>query len=413
MTETPMTKTLRPDDVNQLQDAVQAAFGARKPLEIIAHGSKRGLGSPVRATATLDMSAFSGISLYEPEELVMSAAAATPLAEINATLAAQSQMLAFEPWDPAPLFGLAPGRGTIGGVMMAGLAGPRRIAAGSARDHLLGFKAVNGMGELFKSGGRVVKNVTGFDLSKLMAGSFGTLGVATELTFKVLPRPPKARTVVVFGQELEDAGKIMRAALGSAHEVSASAHLPAPSALLSEVGRIKTGEAATLIRVEGPGPSVEHRARALKDQFSAFGAVDELHTENSVRLWREIRDQLVLPASEGRQVWRLSVAPSDGPRVASLLLAQLGGDVTLDWGGGLVWFSVASADDANKGIVRSIVTGVGGHAMVVRADDAVRERAGVFQPSDETIRQLSGRIKQAFDPENILNPGRLGAGIVR
>jgi glycolate oxidase FAD binding subunit len=195
-----MGETFKPQDASQVEEAIGWALGTKTPLDVMGRGTKRALGRPVTtAGAVLDLSALSGIAVYEPEELILTAQAATPLSEVQAALSAQGQMLAFEPWDPNPILGGTVGAGTLGGVIMAGLAGPRRIMVGAARDHLLGFKGVSGRGEPFKSGGRVVKNVTGFDLSKLLAGSFGTLAAVTEITCKVLPRPKKITHGVDFG----------------------------------------------------------------------------------------------------------------------------------------------------------------------------------------------------------------------
>jgi glycolate oxidase FAD binding subunit len=193
----------RPTDEKQLAEIVSAALDSEEPLEIVAGGSKRGLGRPLQAPHTLDVSGFSGIRQYEPEELVLSAGAATPMDEIERALAAKRQMLAFEPADWRALLGSGGQGQTLGGIISCNLAGPRRIRQGAARDHFLGFQGVSGRGEAFKAGGRVVKNVTGYDLCKLLAGSYGTLAVMTEITVKVLPLPEATRTVALKG--LDDA----------------------------------------------------------------------------------------------------------------------------------------------------------------------------------------------------------------
>ena len=222
-----VTDPLKPRDAKDVEDAVQWALGAGKALEIVGQGTKRAIGRPAQSDLTLDLSGLSGVTLYEPEELVLSARAGTPLAEIEALVASTGQQLAFEPMDYGPLLGGAAGRGTIGGVLAANLSGPRRIKAGAARDHFLGFSAVSGRGETFKSGGRVVKNVTGYDLCKLMAGSWGTLAAMTEVTIKVLPQPETESTVIVRGLDDEAAMRAMTAAMGLPCDVSGAAHLPA------------------------------------------------------------------------------------------------------------------------------------------------------------------------------------------
>ncbi|HEX9699490.1 MAG TPA: FAD-binding protein, partial [Acidobacteriota bacterium] len=222
-----MSSGFRPDSGAQLAELVAWAAAEEAPLEIVGRGSKQGFGRPVQAAHGLDLSALAGITLYEPEELVLAAHAGTPLAEIEAALAAQNQHLAFEPPDLGPLLGHEADDGSIGGVLACNLSGPRRLKSGAARDHFLGVAAVSGRGEVFKSGGRVVKNVTGYDLCKLLAGSHGTLAVMTDVTVKVMPRPEKTRTVMVFGQDDRQALVVMTQALNSPHEVSGAAHLPA------------------------------------------------------------------------------------------------------------------------------------------------------------------------------------------
>lgn len=403
-----MAQILRPTNEDELRDIVASAASANTPLEIVGRATKRGLGHPVVADVCVELQAFSAITLYEPEELVLSAMAGTPISEISAALGAQNQMLAFEPWDPAFLLGQKLAGGTIGGTFMAGLAGPRRLGAGGARDNLLGVNAINGQGEIFKTGGRVVKNVSGFDLPKLIAGSFGTLCIATELTFKVLPRPEKARTLLLFGLGANDGGQAMRDALTSPHEVSATAHLPQGAAGLSQVEHVKgAATSVTAVRVEGPGPSVAVRLAALRELLSGFGEVEELHTENSIRLWSEIRDVQVLTRNRDKQVWRISVAPTDGPRLVNWAETNLGADALLDWGGGLVWLAVDGAPDAHAADVRGAISSLGGHATLIRASNDVRASVDVFQPPAGALAGLTNRVKYAFDPNGILNPGRM------
>ncbi|HEX6101964.1 MAG TPA: FAD-binding protein, partial [Alphaproteobacteria bacterium] len=247
---------LTPRDAADVLEIARDAVEHEAPLEILGHGSKRGFGRPVQASRTLDLSQLSGITLYEPDELVLRAGAGTPLALISRVLAEKRQQLAFEPGDWGPLYGTAPGLGTLGGAIAANLAGPRRIKAGAARDHILGFTAVNGRGEAFKAGGRVMKNVTGYDLPKLMAGSFGTLAILTEVTVKVLPAPEAIRTLLIAGLEDARAVAAMSQALGSAHEVSAAAHLPTRIAARSGVRAVAlAGRAVTALRLDGPEPS--------------------------------------------------------------------------------------------------------------------------------------------------------------
>jgi len=409
-----MSETLKPETAEQVLDAVKWAAASESPLAVKGQGSKEGFGRAVEADCWLDLSGLTGIGCYEPNELFMTAGAATTLDEIEAALRQNNQQMAFEPADLGILLGGEGDAGTIGGAIACNLAGPRRIKVGAARDHFLGFNAVSGRGETFKSGGTVVKNVTGFDLSKLIAGSFGTLAVMTEVTFKVLPAPEKTRTVLVLGLSDQDAMKAMAKALGSSHEVSGAAHLPEAAAKGSKVSHVAgTGRSVTAFRVEGPGPSVEHRCRALTALLGGGASVEELHSENSALLWREICDVRLLDGDggNGRQVWRLSVPPMNGAGVAEQLTAGTGASVFYDWGGGLIWLTMDATPDAGHETVRRAVEAAGGHATLVRAGADVRNRVPVFEPQTGALREITARIKEGFDPKGILNPGRMVEGV--
>ncbi len=407
-----MASTFKPTDEAQVLDAVAWAISAEAPLEVLGRASKRGLGRPFQADHTLDLSGLSGINFYEPEELVLSAKPATPRAEIEAVLAERGQMLAFEPMDTGPLFGLPADQGSIGGTFACNLSGPRRIKMGAARDHLLGFNAVSGRGEAFKSGGRVVKNVTGYDLSKLMTGSFGTLAAVTELTFKVLPAPEKTYTVLLLGLDDGAATRAMAAAMNSVHEVAGAAHLPAGISGRSSVPYVaNAGGAITALRLEGFGPSVEQRCRELKDELAGFGAIEELHSRNSVKFWAEVRDAVYLAEPADRLIWRLSVPPSAGQGVVAALAMGRDVEVFYDWSGGLIWLSLPPSDDAEHIAVRAVVAPSGGHATLVRAPANIRAAVPVFQPQPAPLAALSARVKDSFDPRRVLNPGRMVAGI--
>jgi glycolate oxidase FAD binding subunit len=404
--------TLKPATVEQVREVVAWAAAEEVPLDVVGGGSKRPLGRPAQARHGLDLSGLTGITLYEPEELVLAARAGTPLAEIEAALAAHHQELAFEPADYGPLFGGAAGRQTLGGVLACNLSGPRRLKAGAARDHFLGVSAVSGRGEAFKAGGRVVKNVTGYDLCKLLAGSYGTLAVMTDVTVKVLPAAEKTRTVLALG--LDEAGAIaaMAEALKSPYDVSGAAHLPAEAAARSAVSYVRdAGGSVTALRVEGPGPSVAYRREALKALLGRFGEVEELHSLNSGQFWRELRELAPLTATPDRVVWRLSVPPAAGARTVAAIRRQREAAAAYDWGGGLVWLSLPPSDDADHAAVRAAVAETGGHATLIRAPAPVRAAVPVFQPQAEPLAALSARIKDGFDPRRILNPGRMYAGV--
>lgn len=403
---TEVFKPARPADVAQALAQVKGA------IEVRGSGSKRALGRPMpEGIAVLDLSGLAEITLYESEELVLSARAGTPIKDVRLALAEKNQELAFDPPDYSGLFG---GRdaGTLGGAIACNLSGPRRLKAGAARDHILGFAGVNGRGEEFKSGGRVMKNVTGFDLSKLIAGSYGTLAALTDVTVKVLPRPEKIRTVLVFGLAVDSAVAAMRESLGSAHEVAAAAHLPKDAAQASAVDLVaRAGASVTALRIEGPGPSAEYRCRALRGLMDAHGPTEELHSQNSDLFWREVRDVAVFAADAAAQVWRLSVPPADGARVAGALAARLKGRFFLDWGGGLIWLALDPLPDAGAEVVRGVLPPDGGHATLIRAEASVRARVAVFQPPSPALAELARRIKEGFDPDRRLNPGRMFADV--
>ena len=413
-----MAESLAPTDADGLADAVRWAVAGEAPLEVIAGGSKQTLGRPVQSAATLSLAAFDGIVDYQPSELVLTAQAATPLATIEAALEAERQMLAFEPADYGPLLRAsggadlrAPGGATLGGALACNLSGPRRIKAGAARDHFLGMHAVSGRGERFKAGGRVVKNVTGYDVCKLLAGSYGTLALMHEVTVKVLPAPERTRTVLVFGLEPAAALDALGAALGSAHEVSGAAHMPAEIAARSAVSYVAgAGAAVSAVRVEGFPASVEARCEALRALLGPFGAVEELHSKNSATLWREIRDVRAF-ADDSRPLWRLSVPPASGAAAAARVAEAADVRAFFDWGGGLLWLAVDGAPDAGEVPVRAAAMAVGGHATLVRADAPTRAARAVFQPQATGLAALTARIKRAFDPTGVLNPGRMYAGV--
>jgi glycolate oxidase FAD binding subunit len=398
---------LKPTDAKQLQEALAWAAAEGEALDVVGGGSKAALGRPARAKRKLDVSALKGGIEYEPEELVLTCGAATPMREILLLLEQRAQMLAFEPPDFGALYGLAPEGGTIGGALAANLAGPRRIKMGSARDHFLGFSGVSGRGEEFKAGGRVVKNVTGYDLPKLIAGSMGTLAVLDRVTVKVMPAAPKTRSVLVFGLDPARAVAAMSDALNSPWEVSGASYLPANVAKRSTVDYVAgAGTSVTAIRVEGTAVSVAARCEALRKGLSAFGPIEELHSLRSITLWREIRDVAALLPDASQAMWRVSVAPTDGPAVAA---SVPGADWFLDWGGGLVWLSARPGIDAGAAALRASFAE--GHATLMRAADTLRGLVSVFQPAAPGVAALNKGVKAQFDPRGILNPGRMHAGM--
>jgi glycolate oxidase FAD binding subunit len=342
---------------------------------------------------------LSGIAEYLPEEMTITVRPGTRLDEVADVMRQRSQCFAFDPPDLSRVLGQSQQPASVGGVVAANLSGSRRRAAGAARDHVLGIRAVNGRGEAFMAGGKVVKNVTGYDLCKVLTGSWGTLAVATEITLRVVPAPETECTLVVGNLSDATAVKAMTSSLGSPFEIAAAAHVPEGLAETS-------GRPATLIRLEGFTPSVKYRADELGKLLASFGAADEIAVERSRSLWADIRDVAPLAAPPDRSLWRLSVPPADGAAVAARIAAALDARYFFDWGGGLIWVTVpGDVADAGAGIIRAAAAP--GHAMLIRASAALRGSVAVFQPLPAPLRDLQARIKFAFDPQGTLNPGRM------
>ena len=404
--------TPRVRDARDVEDVVRAAIASEQPLEIIGHGTKRAIGHPMATNAVLDVSALNAVSSYEPNELIITVQAGAPLADVQSLIDSKNQQFAFEPMDTSALLGVS-GNGTIGGMIGAGLAGPRRIKAGGARDHLLGAHAVSGFGDSFKTGGKVVKNVTGYDLCKLLAGSWGTLAVMTEVTLKVMPKPESERTLMLSGLDDVTANRAMTAALGSPYDVSGAAHLP-NSAFRPAGGALASlssqGRAITLLRLEGIAASVADRANSLGKTLAPFGAVEMLQDAASAAAWGAIRDVEPFAASGSLgawPVWRIVCPPASGGALGQALARDSGGDVIYDWGGGLIWAALPHRPDALSGLVRQRVEAAGGHAALIRASEQVRRNVDVFHPQAGGVAALSQRVRNSFDPKIILNRGRM------
>jgi glycolate oxidase FAD binding subunit len=392
-------ETRAPRDESEVADAVREANAANTPLRISGHRSKCALGRFYPCDRELSTKALSGVKLYEPEELVLSARAGTPLREIVELLEGNRQQLAFEPIDYAQLLGGASRNDTIGGVIAVNASGPRRIKVGAARDHVLGFRCVTGRGDIVKSGGRVMKNVTGYDLSKLVTGSFGTLAALTEITLKVLPKAETERTVLVVGLDEQKSLAVLRRASATPYEVASLALAP------------NNGRLASALRLEGPEISVVKRRDDLVANLADSGARFEVLEEAESRaLWAALRDAAPVAGKEG-QVWRVSVAPTDGFAVVDSL-RRSGAPILAhfyDWAGGLVWIRLEAALDAHAELLRDAVDRVGGHATLIRASEEVRSRVDVFHPQSAALAALTRRVKQSFDPAHILERGRMRA----
>ena len=418
--------TLAPRTANEVTDAIRWAACAGEPLEVVAGGTRRALGRPVDAPHMLDVSALSGVLSYEPEELILTALPATPLAEIEALLASRGQCLAFEP--PFARASDASRLATLGGAVATGLSGPRRPKVGAVRDHVLGIAAASGRGEFFVSGGKVVKNVTGYDIPKLLTGSYGTLAVFTEITVKVLPAPQDTRTLLVHGMAAAESVRAMTAVLQSTADASAACHLPPGIAVPDK----PVAESTTAIRLEGVTPSVEFRLSRLREQLSGKGSLTVLDRDSSLAFWQAVRDVTPFASDAARTLWRICVPPAQGADVLSRIERALPtAQAYLDWGGALIWLQLdvpaeTSAALASAEKIRAAVAGgpvqaspgdagrghaVQGHATLISASTDVRRAVDVFHPQPAGLAALSNRVKAQFDPKQVLNPGRMYAGI--
>ena len=390
--ELPVNKKLKPADEAELVDMVREAGAAGETIRILGGGTRASIGHPVDADKTISMAGLSGIALYEPAALTVVVRAGTPLAELEAALDVEGQMLPFEPSDYRALLG-SKGEPTVGGMFAAGVSGPRRIQTGACRDAAIGVRFVDGSGEALKSGGRVMKNVTGYDLVKLQCGAWGTLGIVTEIAFKLLPKPETAATLTLSGLDDARAVAALSKALASPYGVSAAAHMPGDR---------------TLMRVEGFENSVAHRSDSLRRELADFGEADIVtETVQNAGLWRAVANVEPFAAQAGA-VWRISVKPSDGPGLVAEVKGKLDAEAIYDWGGGLVWLKVPEEGDAGAATVRDAVDALGGHATLIRAGEETRRAVPVFQYESPAIMVISDGLRRQFDPRTILNPGLMG-----
>jgi glycolate oxidase FAD binding subunit len=397
--------TIAPADEAGLAEVIREAAERREPLTVEGFGSKAAMLRPVQSARTLSTRNLSGITLHSPRELIISARAGTPLAEIEAALAEQNQQLTAEPPDLSGLLGGASAQ-SWGGIVAANLSGPRRIAWGATRDHVMGIRVVNGRGEVIRSGGRVLKNVTGLDLCKLLAGSHGTLGVLTEITVKVLPQPACTGSLVIRGLDAARGVAALSAALGSPYGVSGAAWLPAWAA--ATVPALARGSAA-VIRIEEFPESVAYRLERLAADLAGFGTCETLADEMSRAVWRAIRDVTPIHVSAGEAVWLVSTRPSHGPAVLAAAEAA-GARGFLDWGGGRAWL-VGPGTEAVQAAIAGTVRAQGGTWMLMRAPEPLRAAIDVVPPEAPALAAITRRVKAALDPAGILNPGRITVGL--
>jgi len=390
---------LAPTDEEAIAAAILQAASSREPLAVLGNGTKSAMLRPVQAAQSLSTRNLTGITLYSPNELIISARAGTALSEVEAALAEHGQHIIAEPPHPG-------GPQTLGGVIATNLSGPRRVAWGAMRDHVLGVRAVTGHGQVIHSGGRVLKNVTGLDLCKLLTGSHGTLAVITEVTLKVLPAPESVGTVVLHGLDAPDGVAALSSALGSPYSVSAAAWLPKDAATRIPLLAGSHGPVA-LVRIEDFAASVAYRTGRLRDEL---GGGDILDDAASRSVWHAIRDREPLVAATDEAVWRVSVRPSAGAQVLRSVSDACGARGYLDWGGGLVWLA-GPATTAAHASVQAAAHDAGGSWMLIQSPETLRVAVDVIPPEPEPMARITRRVKAALDPHGILNPGRLYASL--
>lgn len=395
--------TLMPTDEATLISQVQDALNKGTPVSVSGGGSRSGIGRAMQTEKSLSTQKLTGITLLEPSEMVFSARAGTPVFEVEAALAEHGQALTFEPMDHRRLLGTK-GEPTIGAIAAANISGPRRIIAGAARDSLIGVRFVNGKGELIKNGGRVMKNVTGLDLVKLLSGSWGTLGVLSEVTFKVLPKPVNATTLQLSGLDDDTGVKALCHAMVSQFEPTGVAHLPAG---------LSGSKPRTIIRLEGFESQLRYRFDQMSKHLGEFGKAEEIAGQDSEELWRDVRDVVPLVEPKDHAVWKVSVAPTKGAELVRRFASDNDIRAFYDWSGGLIWIGLdpESDGDAGAGALRRIVADLGGHATLVRGSSDLRARIDVFQPLSQPIMKLTSGIKASFDPKGIFNPGFMYSGV--
>jgi glycolate oxidase FAD binding subunit len=406
-----ISETYLPRSEDELAGLISDAVAKTVPLEICGNRSKGKLGRPLQVGARISTREMRGITLYEPNELVLSAKSGTPLPEIERLLAASGQELAFEPCALERALTPNGAEATLGGAIAVNASGPRRVLRGAARDHVIGMRGVNGRGEVIKSGGRVMKNVTGYDIARAMAGSWGTLAVMSEITVKVLPKAEETRTLICLSLTDEGAVSAMCRALGSAYEVSGAVHLQRPFAERLSVADVASlGQAVTAIRLENFSASVEYRLSRLHQELKPFGTIYEMDDARSRAFWTDVKRLQFLSGGDW-PLWRITTAPHQGARLVSVLSAQMECRAVYDWSGGLIWLEVPPSTDAAATVLRRLIAEYQADAFLVRASAAARASVGVFQPLPEVNMNVIRRLKDAFDPHRILNPGRMYPGI--
>lgn len=385
-----MTAFAAPTTESAVREAVLDAKAQDVTLRIAAGKTRRDIGRPVQSSIDLDVSNVAGITRYEPGSLTLEAKAGTTIEDISAALETENQMLAFEPMDHRVLLDTK-GAPTIGGVVAGNISGPRRFLAGACRDFLLGVRFVDGNGRILKSGGRVMKNVTGLDLTKLSCGAYGTLGVITEVAFKTLPKPEKSATLQFIGLDEAQAVKLFCKATSTPFEVSGAAWQ----------------NDVAMLRVEGLSSQVEYRLSKLKSLFKDTPS-SVLQGEVHQVLWTGIKDVHCFGGTSDT-VWRLSLRPTDAPEVIKAAREHLHAAAMIDQGGAVVWLAIPNGLPEQAIQIRGYIKQGHGYATLVRGSEELRGSISPFQPLAPRLADFSEQLRHQFDPSGLLNPGLMAA----
>ena len=406
-----------PRDEKELSGLVKQFYKSNTPIELIGTGSKRKIGKPLQCAKTLSLSKLSGIVEYFPEELYIKVKACTPINKIEEELKKKQQQLAFEPIDFGYMFSGKSNLGTAAGHVACNISGPRRFKVGSVRDHILGFRGVNGRGEIIKSGGKVVKNVTGYDLSKLVCGSYGTLVALTEINFKVLPSPDESKTLVVHNLKLEPAADLLNQAISSSNDISGAIFLPTEPKCSGcvmnieetfKLNDLKYGGSLTAIRVEGSKNSIDERIQKLTNELKIMNFnISTLETYQSEIFWNKVRN-LEFFSSTKNNIIRIVVPPSKCVQ----LLYQFSNNFKyyLDWGGALIWMEAYKLTEEMYDSIRKKIVRLGGYMSMIKYSDHLPFVEEVFTINKDRF-LISQNVKKSFDSKRILNPGKMYTGI--
>ena len=407
-----------PENEKGVSALIKQFYESNIPIELVGSGSKRKIGKPLQCSKSLNLSKLSGIVEYLPEELYVKVKACTPIRLIEEELKKNKQQLAFEPIDFGYLFSGKSDYGTAAGQVACNISGPRRFKVGSIRDHVLGFRGVNGKGEIIKSGGMVVKNVTGYDLSKLICGSYGTLVALTEITFKILPSPEESKTLVIHNLKLESSVDLLNQAISSSNDISGATFLPTePECAGSEMNieatfklnDLKYGGSFTAIRIEGTRNSIEERIQNLKNELKIIDYdVSILATYQSEIFWNKVKNLEIFSATKNNII-RI-VIPSSQCVQLVYQLSSTKFKYYLDWGGALIWMEACELTEEMFDSIRKKVIKHGGYISMIKPSDHLPYVEEVFTINMNRF-NISQNIKKSFDPKRILNPGKMYTGI--